>query len=232
VRAGVLLVVVLWAAGLTASIPLAVLAGIALKVGIDIIDWDYLRRIRRAPRVEVLFMLVVLGLTVFVDLIVAVGVGVVMASLLFVKTMADLQNQSIRAITGETEDAPLSAEAREILRAANGRLLLFHLEGPMSFGVAKGMGRGLSIADQFEAVVLDLTDVPMIDSSAALALEHSIRHTRAEGRPVFMAGARPAVEKILERLGVLDFLPVDHRFHTRAEALQAALDHIGPNGGA
>ena len=222
----VLLAIVLGLAPLAEHIPHAVLAGILCKVGIDIIDWDYLRRIRRAPRVEVFFMLVVMGLTVFVDLIVAVGVGVVMASLLFVKSMADLQNRNIRAITGDTEDAPLSDEARAILKSAGGRLLLFHLEGPMSFGVAKGMGRSFSIADKFEAVVLDLTDVPMIDSSAAMALEHGIRHARAEGRPVFMAGARLPVEKVLDRLGVLDHLPADRRFRTRAEALRHALEHI------
>jgi len=224
----VLLAVVLGLAPLAEHIPHAVLAGILFKVGIDIVDWDYLRRVRRAPRVEVLFMLVVLGLTVFVDLIVAVGVGMFLASLLFVKTMADIQSESIRAITGETEDAPLSDEARAILRASGGRLLLFHLEGPMSFGIAKGMGRSFSVADKFEATVFDLTDVPIIDSSAAMALEYAIRHSHAEGRPAFLAGMRTGVEQVLDRLGVFEHLPADHRFATRAQALQAALDHIGP----
>lgn len=224
----ILLAIVLGLAPLAEHIPHAVLAGILFKVGIDIVDWDYLRRVRRAPRVEVLFMLVVLGLTVFVDLIVAVGVGVVMASLLFVKTMADLQHQNIRAVTGEADEAPLSQEARDILRAAGGRLLLFHLSGPMSFGIAKGMGRSFSVADKFEAVVLDLTDVPMIDSSAALALEYGIRNARAEGRPVFLAGMGAKVEDTLDRLGVLDYLPADHRMATRTEALKCALAHIGP----
>ena len=228
----VLLAIVLGLAPLAEHIPHAVLAGILFKVGIDIIDWDYLRRIRRAPRIGVFFMLVVLGLTVFVDLIVAVAVGVVMASLLFVKRMADLQGDSIRAITGETEDAPLSEEAREILKAAGDRLMLFHLGGPMSFGIAKGMGRIFSVADKSEALVLDLTDVPLIDSSASLALRDGIKHARTEGRPVFMAGARPAVEAVLDRLGVFDQLPAGHRFTTRAEALRAALDHIGPDGGS
>jgi SulP family sulfate permease len=224
----VLLAVVLGLAPLAEHIPHAVLAGILFKVGIDIIDWDYLRRIRRAPRVGVFFMLVVLGLTVFVDLIVAVAVGVVMASLLFVKRMADLQNQNIRTITGETEDAPLSEEAREILKSAEGRLLLFHLDGPMSFGVAKGMGWCFSVSNKFEALVFDLTDVPLIDSSASLALRDGIKHAREDGRPVFLAGARPAVEGVFDRLGVFDHLPTGHRFATRAEALRAALDHIGP----
>lgn len=230
-HATILLAVVLGLAPLAEHIPHAVLAGILFRVGIDIIDWDYLRRIRRAPRVGVLFMLIVLGLTVFVDLIVAVAVGVVMASLLFVKRMADLQNESIRTITGETEDAPLSDEARAILKSAQGRLLLFHLGGPMSFGVAKGMGRCFSVSNKFEALVFDLTDVPLIDSSASLALRDGIKHAHADGRPVFMAGARPAVEEVLDRLGVFDYLPAGHRFSTRAEALRAALDHIGPGEG-
>lgn len=231
-HAAILLAVVLGLAPLAEHIPHAVLAGILFKVGIDIIDWDYLRRIRRAPRVGVLFMLIVLGLTVFVDLIVAVAVGVVMASLLFVKRMADLQNESIRTITGETEDAPLSDEARAILKSAEGRLLLFHLGGPMSFGVAKGMGRCFSVSNKFEALVFDLTDVPLIDSSASLALRDGIKQARADGRPVFMAGARPKVEEMLDRLGVFDHLPGGHKFATRAEALRAALDHIGPGEGA
>ena len=224
----VLLAVVLGLAPLAEHIPHAALAGILFKVGIDIIDWDYLRRVRRAPRIEVFFMLVVLGLTVFVDLIVAVGAGMFLASLLFVKTMADLQSENIRAITGESENSPLSDDARAILRAAGGRLLLFHLEGPMSFGVAKGMGRSFSVADKFEATIFDLTDVPMIDSSAALALEYAIRHARQEGRPAFLAGVRPPVDRVLDRVGVYDYLPADHRFATRAEALQAALQHVGP----
>lgn len=223
----ILLAVVLGLAPLAEHIPHAVLAGILFKVGIDIIDWDYLRRIRRAPRIGVFFMLVVLGLTVFVDLIVAVGVGVVMASLLFVKRMADIQSESIRAITGETDEVPLSAEAQELLRAANGRILLYHLAGPMSFGIAKDMGKGLSRAASFEAIVLDLTDVPMIDSSASLALEGGIRNAAAHGRLVYLAGARPRVGKVLEGLGVLAHLPPDRCYATRHEALRAALDAIG-----
>ena len=222
----VLLAVVLGLAPLAEHIPHAVLAGILFKVGIDIIDWDYLRRIRRAPRIGVFFMLVVLGLTVFVDLIVAVGVGVVMASLLFVKRMADIQSESIRAITGETDEVPLSEEARELLRAASGRILLYHLAGPMSFGIAKDMGKRLAVVGEYEAVVFDLTDVPLIDSSASLALESGIRNAGAHDRPVYLAGARPKVRAVLDRMGVLAHLPPEHSFATRHEALRAALERI------
>jgi MFS superfamily sulfate permease-like transporter len=84
----VLLGIVLGAGGLAKYIPHAVLAGILIKVGTDIIDWDYLKHLRRAPLAGVIMMFTVLGITVFVDLITAVAVGVVMASLIFMKRMA------------------------------------------------------------------------------------------------------------------------------------------------
>ena len=77
----VLLAIVLGLGPLASLIPHAVLAGILMKVGIDIIDWGYLKRAPRAPRAGVVIMLVVLGLTVFVDLIIAYATGMVAASL-------------------------------------------------------------------------------------------------------------------------------------------------------
>jgi SulP family sulfate permease len=116
----VLLAIVLGLGGLAQHIPHAVLAGILIKVGIDIIDWPYLRRIREAPRAGVFFMLVVLLLTVLVDLITAVGVGIVLASLLFVKRMSDLQLANIKAITGETDEPSLSEAEKAALAPAAG----------------------------------------------------------------------------------------------------------------
>jgi len=136
-HAVVLLALVLGLAPLAEGIPLAVLAGILIKVGIDIIDWNYLRRVRTAPRDGVVMMAVVLVLTVVVDLIAAVAVGVIMASLLFVKRMADLQAANMNLVSGPTPGGVFSAEEDALLGAAKGRLLVYHLRGPMSFGAAK-----------------------------------------------------------------------------------------------
>ena len=99
------------------KIPHAVLAGILFKVGVDIIDWRFLRHIIQAPRADVLIMGVVFLVTVLVDLITAVGIGVVMASLLFVKRMADLELANLQLITESTEETPLSREERDIPRS-------------------------------------------------------------------------------------------------------------------
>ncbi len=228
----VLLAIVLGLGGLARDIPHAVLAGILIKVGVDIIDWSYLRRIREAPRAGVFFMLVVLLLTVFVDLITAVAVGIVLASLLFVKRMSDLQLANITALTGQSDAGHLSDEEEAVLARAGGRVVLYHLTGPFSFGAAKGMARRLAAVVEFDALVLDLADVPFLDSSASLALEEAISQALGAHKQVYVVGVRPKVEEVLNRLGVLKLLPDGHHHVTRITALQAAVDGIAEAGGA
>lgn len=219
----VLLAVVLGLGAAAAHIPHAVLAGILIKVGVDILDRDYLGRIRTAPRSGVAVMAVVLFLTVFVDLITAVAVGVVMESLLLVKRMADLQEQSLRQLTGAGEpDTPLSPVEQEILDASEGRIVVFHLNGPMSFGAVKAMARRLGAFDHYDVMLLDLTDVPLLDTSAAMGIEDMLKRAQQSGRHLFLVGLTPKATTKLEKLGVFKFLPDSYRFGTRLDALIAA----------
>ena len=114
-HAVVLLIIVLGAGPLASEIPKAVLAGILIKVGTDIIDWDYLKRLKTAPKAGVLLMVTVLLLTVFVDLIMAVAVGMVMSSFIFMKRMTDLQLKSAIATTTTTEELRLGVEECAIM---------------------------------------------------------------------------------------------------------------------
>ena len=95
-HSALLLGVVLVLAPFAAKIPHAVLAGILVKVGYDIIDIAYLKRAHQGPRFDLMLMALVLGLTVFVDLITAVMAGVVIAALAFVKQIADEQLKAVR----------------------------------------------------------------------------------------------------------------------------------------
>lgn len=226
VHALVLLAMVLGLGGIASHIPHSVLAGILFKVGIDIIDWNYLRRVLRAPKAGVLMMAVVLLLTVFVDLITAVAVGTIMASLLFVKRMADLQLANILVHDGSADDGRLPADERELLRRGGGRVQLIRLSGPMSFGAASGMSRILNAVKTCRALVLDLSEVPFVDSSASIALENAIRRARENGARVYLAGLAPPVANTLARLGVLALVADSHRYRTRGEALAAAADSV------
>lgn len=222
----VLLAIVLGAGSLAAEIPKAVLAGILLKVGTDIIDWDYLKRLKTAPKAGVMMMVTVLLMTVFVDLIMAVAVGMVMASFIFMKRMTDLQLKSAIATTRVTEELPLNEEEQAIMEAANGQILLYQLEGPMSFGAAKGVARRLASFDQYRALVLDLTHVSQVDFTSARALDDMIHDAQDRGRLAFLVGARPAVKSFLKHQGVIANLAKGHCLKNRLQALRLAAEKI------
>ncbi len=187
VRALVLALVVLVAGGLTEPIPMAVLAGIAVYVGFNILDWSF---IQRAHKVSVQSMAVMYGvmlLTVFVDLIVAVGLGVFISNIIIIERLSREQVRQVKAISDADEnDVPLTDSERGLLDRAKGKVLFFYLSGPMIFSVSKAIARQhASIAD-YEVMILDLTDVPMIDVTVGLALENAIKDAQDTHCEVFL----------------------------------------------
>ncbi len=222
-RALILLVVVLWAAGLTQNIPMAVLAGIALKVGIDILDWSFLKRAHQVSLKGSLIMYGVILLTVFVDLIVAVGVGVFIANILTIQNLSNVQSKDVKAITDADDAILLSDEEKDLLQRAEGRILLFYLSGPMIFGVSKAIAREQAVVQNYEVLILDLSDVPLLGVTSSLAIENAIKDACDQGRHVFIVGATGQIHRRLQRLKVLDLLPPQNVVVDRAEALKQAV---------
>jgi SulP family sulfate permease len=225
-RALILLVVVLWAAGLTKSIPMAVLAGIALKVGIDILDWSFLKRSHKISLKGTLIMYGVLLLTVFVDLIVAVGVGVFIANILTIDRLSELQAQEVKTITDNDDEILLNPEEKRLLNQANGRIILFYLSGPMIFGVSKAIAREHTAMKEADVLILDLSDVPLLGVTASLAIENAIKDAIDKGLQVFIVGATSKIQHRLERLGILAQIPPDHVLMDRTIALQQAVTFV------
>ncbi len=228
-RALILLVVVLWAARITQPIPMAVLAGIALKVGVDILDWSFLKRAHKVSLKGTIIMYGVLFLTVFVDLIVAVGVGVFIANILTIDRLSELQSQEVKTISDADDAIVLNDEEKKWLDLANGRVLLFYLSGPMIFGVSKAIAREHSAMADSDVLIMDLTDVPMLGVTASLAIENAIKDASEQGRHVLVVGATSKVKKRLDKFGISRFVPEHHMFVDRVDALKQAVALVNPH---
>ena len=218
----ILLLIVLGAGSLASDIPKAVLAGILIKVGTDIIDWDYLKQLRHAPKAGVVIMLTVLVITVTIDLMLAVGVGMVMASFLFMQRITEMQIANMRPMTAPGEEVPLSDEEKAIMQQAEGQILLFHLSGPMSFSSAKSLTRRHAGISDYRVMVLDMTEVPSIDFTTTRALDDIIRDTLDAGRSIFLVGASNSVADMLKKQKVLARLKPENIVADRLQALRQA----------
>lgn len=223
VHALLLLAVVLALSPLAEEIPHAVLAGILVKVGYDIIDWKYLMRAHKGPRWDLLLMVLVLGLTVFVDLITAVAIGVVLAALAFVKEMADIQLNSLKT---EAESLSSPKEAA-LLKEYRNDITLFDFSGPLSFGAAADLGHHVRMKSENRgAVILDFSEVPFLDVSAAKAVETIAADVESSNRVLYMSAANESVSKILDGLGIRKSVPAQQWHDTRLQALEAAVKQV------
>lgn len=221
-----LFAVVIVLAPLASQIPHAVLAGILIKVGYDIIDVSYLKRAHRGPRWDLALMVLVLGLTVFVDLITAVGVGVVMASLAFVKQMADAQLKAIGNVTSDMT-VDFTEEEDNILKECSKQVTLFDFGGPLSFGAAADVGHQVRERSRDRAaLILDFHRVPFIDVSSARALETIASDAKLANKQVFVSGMSQEIQSMLIGLHAEIDLTEEAFFDNRVDAVKAARDFI------
>lgn len=228
-RVAILAVVIFGAAELTEHIPLAVLAAIAIKVGLDILDWSFLKRAHRINLPTTLIMYGVMLLTVFIDLMVAVGVGVFVANVLTIERLSQVQSRkvrAVRAISDADDEVPLNDEERTLLEAAAGRILLFYLTGPMIFGVTKAISRQHAEVKDYDVMVLDLSSVSMLDVTVALALENAIVESTESGCTVYLVADDEDLIDQLASLGLFDVIGRDSVLKERIAALHLANEHL------
>ena len=220
----VLLVVLLGAGPMAEAIPTALLAGILIKVGLDIIDWGFLLRAHRLSIKTAALMYGVLLMTVFWDLIWGVLVGMFVANLLTVDAITQTQLEGMDEDNpidgGESRGRDLSTEEECLIEACGNQLMLFRLRGPMSFGAAKGISSRMGLVSNYKVLILDISEVPRMGVTAALALERMVQEAEALGRLPFVAGANQRLQERLEKFGVTAVMT------TRLDALERAKTHL------
>ena len=226
VHSVVLLFVLVGAGPLAAQIPTALLAGILIKVGLDIIDWGFLLRAHKLSLKTASVMYGVLFMTVFWDLIWAVLVGVFIANMLTIDSITETQLEGMEAdnpfdssSNNNAANAQLPSDEKALLDRCAGEVMLFRLKGPLSFGAAKGITERMMLVRNYKVLILDITDVPRLGVTATLAIEDMVQEALNNSRKAYVAGATGRVKDRLAKFGV-DVIG------TRKEALTAAIDSL------
>lgn len=226
VHALTLLAVMAVAAPLAGMIPLATLAAILLMVAWGMSEAHHFRALLRAPRSDIIVLLTTFGLTVFTDLTIAVGAGVVMASMLFMKRMADVSGVS--AITqelanggngDETSDDPDAIVLREVPESVE----VYEITGPFFFGMADRLQDTLR---EFESpprvFLLRMRKVPVIDATGLHALEEFHAKARRQGTTLLLSGVNRRVFGVFKKAGFHEVIGEEHIFDHIDKALAKA----------
>ncbi|TVM33276.1 SulP family inorganic anion transporter [Oceanidesulfovibrio marinus] len=221
IHAAVLLAFVLLLANLASYIPLASLAAVLVVVAWDMSEARKFLRLMRAPKSDVAVMCLTFGITVFMDLTVAVGVGVVMASLLFMRRMSE-----VTSIDAEEEDTESWSNEVPLPDGVQ----VYTIDGPFFFGVADRFQSILAAMQKPSKVfIVRFHQVPFLDSTAINALESVHHRCQINGSTLLLADVGPSARGMMERLGVDLRVGTDHIFTSLDDALKAAHCLVGPD---
>lgn len=220
----VLLLILLVLSPLASKIPAAVLAGILVTVGIGVMDYKGLNVLSKIPRTEIIIMTVVLLLSVFWNLVYAVGIGLLLACLFFMKKMGDLakNNSKVGLVSNEKEfEINISEKSK-------GNVFIKHLNGPLFFGFTSEF---VSIANKIpktaSLIIIDMEKVPYIDQSGLFALEDVILDLDKKDIKIIMTGIQSQPMQLMKTIGILgELIPVERVFKSLADSKSFLIDQV------
>ena len=227
VIAGLLLAAILLGLGqLVGHIPNAVLAGILITVGIGIIDYKGIRHLRHIPRPEAVIMFIVLGLTVFVDLLVAVAAGMVLSSLVFmIKASEIVEGKSSTQSLKDFHKEDLWEDERGLVNKLGEKVYIKHIEGPLFFGMVSGFqSLILSIPSTVRIVIIRMDKVPYVDQSGLYAMEEAILNLKQRNIDVLFVGISGQPKDMFMKIGIIPELVSKEKCFENAGDLERFLD--------
>lgn len=220
VAALVLLVILLALSPVASQIPAAVLAGILVTVGIGVMDYKGLNTLSKIPKTEVAVMIVVLLLSVFWNLVYAVGIGLVLASLFFMKKMGDIAKNDARVSTISKEKA--WKDETQLSDSFKENVFIKHLSGPLFFGftsefvnIAKQIPKSASI------LIIRMDRVPYIDQSGLFALEDVLLDLNEKEIEILIVGMQSQPKYLMKTIGIIGKLIPEERTFDEFAACRA-----------
>ncbi len=218
--AGLVLLIILLALGPIASkIPAAVLSGILITVGIGVMDYKGLKAIPYMPRGEVAIMLIVLVLSSVWNLVYAVGIGLVIASLMFMKKIGDLMAE--RSDVKPLNEEENWADEADFPKNLKEEVYIKHIKGPLFFGSTSDFQQlAQQIPPTASVVIIRMDRMQYIDQSGLYAMEDVLIDLINSGKKVLLVGILSQPRYMLERIDIIpDLIPPEHVFDTFDECL-------------
>ena len=217
---GVLLLATLLGLGNYAQeIPIPVLAGILITVGVGIIDYKGFRHIKSVPRTDAVVMLIVLGMTMFVDLIQAVAVGLILSSILFMKQMSDQLGSEVKIL-------PIKENCRQwwkenIPDSIADKIYVKHFPGPIFFGFAPALLAMAESLPDIRVVIFRMMNVPNIDQTGLYALEEVVLSLEKRNIAVVITGLQKQPYRMLQRINMVPgLIPENYIFDEIEDCIQ------------
>jgi SulP family sulfate permease len=223
-----LLLILLLLGKWASMVPLAALAAILVVVAYHMSEWRSFAGLLRAPKSDVIVLILTFGLTVFVDLTVAVQVGIVVASLLFMKRMSDMTRvEGVEADDpdDDTQGRPLSDANRRERRSSRDAVQVFEVNGPFFFGAADKIKDVMTeIAKPPSVFILRMRNVPAIDATGLHALEQMAKKCRHQGTRFILTEVRDQPRAAIEKSGkeVGEMVESYEEARTAGESVQVA----------
>jgi len=228
---GVLLLAILLGLGNYAQvIPIPVLAGILITVGVGIIDYKGFRHIKSVPRTDAVVMLIVLGMTMFVDLIQAVAVGLILSSILFMKQMSDQLGSEVKIL-------PIKENCRQwwkenIPDSIADKIYVKHFPGPIFFGFAPALQAMAESLPDIRVVIFRMMDVPNIDQTGLYALEEVVLSLEKRNIAVVITGLQKQPYRMLQRINMVPgLIPENYIFDEIEDCIQWLAEELRQSAG-
>ena len=206
----VLLIILLALSPLASQIPAAVLAGILVTVGIGVMDYKGLSALSKIPKTEVVIMGVVLLLSVFWNLVYAVGIGLVLASLFFMKKMGDLGKEDTKVTTVANEK--IWSDEKKLSVSFKENVFIKHLSGPLFFGfTSEFVNISNQIPKSATILIIRMSKVPYIDQSGLFALEDVLLDLNQKEIEILFVGIQKQPEYLMKTIGIIGKLIPEKR---------------------
>ncbi len=228
VRAIILLVLLMGLGWIVEPIPHAVLAGILMKVGWDIVDWRMLKRIHRLRGEHLSILLITLGLTVFVDLVTAVAIGLIVAGMAHARKLESLELDSVVSVPLLDRQFFTPEDEKSGMDEFTARVGLVALRGSFTVASSKKLVGVISedIKDH-DVVIFDFSGATYIDDSAAMVVEQLMGVATSEDTAFIVMSLSGSVEDTLSALGIIQRVPAEHIVETLDEAREVARKLLG-----